>query len=620
MQGSLHCRVVEGGWIEMSIKAPSDNDFTDILERLKFDLHVIQYDKKLKRYKTSAYELQRLSDLCEKYKIELFATEKVIRADARLRFKNKYIERMGKKNHNHLKIPLWTEDPDMQPFEYQKYGIAMGVYLKKMLLGDDMGVGKTVQAIGIVLKAWETYDLQHALIVCPPRLTQQWRKEILLFTKLRRNQVTILGERTCRSGERTHFVSRAHACRDCKYFDACKFDAEAQKSSAADFRALQIKRSKVLICGYQSIRMHCKDFIKNPYYVVIFDEATFLKNRKADVTKCASAYVDSLPAYSVVIPMSGTFIENRIEELYSIMNIANPRVLGGFDNFKTKYLVTDYFGNVTGYRNEKVLKDKLDKMLIRRTVDEVWKDRPPLIETTIECPMGPEQAKVYAEIREGVLESIADKQKERAINMAQIANLIAYLLQVSNTVKSIDPDTEIKQHSAKFEMIKEMIKDEFPRKAKIIIFTHYAKKVLPHLVKEIEGLKMGEVRFIRGGTKDKVQAQIVHDFETKENFRFLICSDAVAYGANFQFANYMINLDLPWNPAKLDQRIRRIYRRGQKKTVTIITLYTPDTFEGHVFQLNEQKRKLFRTFLKESVVGTETSRKELSVKDLIGMI
>jgi SNF2 family DNA or RNA helicase len=396
----------------------------------------------------------------------------------------------------------------------------------------------------------------------------------------------------------------------------CKFDADTQKSSAAEYRELQIKRSRVLITGYEAIRMHSKQFIRNPFSVVIFDEATKLKNHKSGVSKEAAKFIHSLPYGSVVIPMSGTFIENKIEELYSIMDIVDPRVLGGFHNFEAQYLVTDWQGNVVGYRNEKKLKKKLDHMLIRRTVDEVWKDRPPLIESIIECPMGKEQMKVYMDARQAKLKEIEDIQKAKKINMSDIAPLIGYLLQIACTIKAVDPDTKVKKHSSKIDTLCEMVKEEFPRKCKIVIFSHYANNVIPYIVEELEALKMGGVAKIVGGVSDKAQARTIKRFKENDQLRFLVCSDAMAYGANLQFCNYVINFDLPWNPAVLDQRIRRAYRRGQKKTVTVINFIVPGTITEHRHQVIEQKRKLFGMFLKESVVA-QRGKKKVDVKEMI---
>jgi SNF2 family DNA or RNA helicase len=620
MHGSIHCKIIAGGWIQLRIEAPEDDSFTFILNRLKRCLHVLTYDQKYRKYKTSLHEMQRLSDLCEKHEIDLYVTDKVLHGHKRLLYKNKYMKRLRKNKDVDMEVHGWSDDPELQLLPYQKYAVNLGVYIRRFMLGDDMGLGKTPQAIAIMLKAWEEYDFHDGLIVCPTRLKKQWKSEIHKFTTLRRNQVELIGERSCRTGERTHFLKNCHACKGCKFFDACLFDAELYKSSVSEYRTLQIKRAKVLIAGYATVRMHYKDFMKHPYSVVIFDEATKMKNHKAEVSKNTSTFIHSLPPTAVVVPMSGTFIENRIEELYSVMQLVDPKILGGFNNFKTHYLVTDYWGNVVGYRNEKHLKKKLDRVLLRRTVDEVWEDRPPLVETVIECPLGKEQEKIYKDAREGVLTDIADIQKAKSINMANIAPLMHYLLQVATTLKSIDPDTKIKEHSSKFAVLKEMIEDEFPRKAKIVIFSRYSNKVIPYLEQDLKNMGAGKVKKLVGGISEKAQDNIINDFRENDEFRFLICSDALAYGGNFQFANYLVNVDLPWNPAVLDQRIRRVYRRGQKKTVTVINFIVPGTFEEHLYQVLAVKRKLFKTFLKESVTGGQEDMKALSMKELISLI
>ena len=241
----------------------------------------------------------------------------------------------------------------------------------------------------------------------------------------------------------------------------------------------------------------------------------------------------------------------------------------------------------------------------------------------VECPFEKEQDQFYAEAREGVLQDIADLQKAKSVNMANVATLIGYLLQVADTVKSIDPETTIKEHSSKINVLKEMLMEEFPRKAKIVIFSRFSNKVIPYLIKELESLPKeivgGGILSIVGGVSNEAQDKIILKMRTKKYHRILVCSDAMAYGGNLQFANYIVNFDLPWNPAVLDQRIRRVYRRGQKKSVTVFNMIVPGTVEEHLYQVLAHKRKLFTTFLKESLVQDRPEKKHI-LRQLISKI
>jgi SNF2 family DNA or RNA helicase len=282
----------------------------------------------------------------------------------------------------------------------------------------------------------------------------------------------------------------------------------------------------------------------------------------------------------------------------------------------------DSQGKIHGIKHEKELKEKIDGIVLRRTIDEVWKDRPEIIETYIECAMDKKQATFYAQTRDGVLQQLKDLEMQDNINQASIGALITYLLMASCTVKAIDPETDIKQHSSKMETLKEILTEEFPDEAKMVIFSRFSNKVTPHLIQEMEKWGVGPILYAKAGNQ-KLMDSVIEKFKTKEQYRFLVCSDALAYGANFQNANYLVNFDLPWNPAVLDQRIRRIYRRGQHKNVTIMNLIVPGTIEEDLVQTLNEKRALFTKFLKESKTGSNKSNKKsasLSIQEMIKLL
>ena len=113
MQGSIHCKIIEGGWIQLGIESPNDDDFTNILNKLKHFLHVLVYDQKYRKYKTSLHEMQRLSDLCEKYSIDLYVTDKVLHCYKRLSYKIGYIKRLRAEKDVEMDIAKWTKDPEL---------------------------------------------------------------------------------------------------------------------------------------------------------------------------------------------------------------------------------------------------------------------------------------------------------------------------------------------------------------------------------------------------------------------------------------------------------------------------------------------------------------------------
>ena len=141
-------------------------------------------------------------------------------------------------------------------------------------------------------------------------------------------------------------------------------------------------------------------------------------------------------------------------------------------------------------------------------------------------------------------------------------------------------------------------------------------KMIPIIERELTGLKLGKVYTITGKTKNKEIPKIVRKLEKDKASRFLICSDAFSYGANLQFAEYVINFDLPWNPAIVEQRIRRVYRQGQKKHVTVMNLVTTGTVEDRILEVLGTKRELFAKFL-----GTgKIKRSKVGIKSLLKIL
>jgi len=590
----IFCHLDKGGWFIIEL---SGSEFSNVLDKLKREIHVLTYDSKLKRYKAPVREFENLYDFCDKHDIDLRITEQLGKTYRRYAYLQKKIKR-ERKNKN-LALIGWTKDKNKQLRPYQKKPVNAIMVARRFINGDQMGLGKTPESIAVILKAFEYYGHRTALVVCPARLQGQWKDEILKFTTLESDDIDTLQENTtvpCLTGMAEKYHGAKKVCKDCKFFNRCK----DTKANPKKIRSNKIKKSKILICGYETMRICVEDLLKKQFPIIIFDEAAKIKN-KNPTTRAAKKISKAAGSAGIVVALSGTVIENRLEELFTICDVVDDTLLGGFHNFKNRFLVVDYWGKTVGYRNEKELKKRFDKIFMRRTIDMVWKDRPPLVERIVECPMGPEQAKIYTEARLGVLQSLRDAEQARKVNNAMLATLIGYLLMVADTVKSIDPECDLKHHSSKIDMLKEMLRDEIPRNDKVVIFSRFANKVIPYLVEDLKKLKMGDIATITGSNSKKCDG-ILKRFNTDPDLRILVCSDAMAYGANLQVANHVINVDMPWNPAKVDQRIARVYRGGQTSMVIAHNLIVPDTFEEYLYAKLADKRELAAQFIKPSMV------------------
>jgi SNF2 family DNA or RNA helicase len=568
---------------------------------------IIAAEKRKDQYLTFVHHIDKLRKICIESNIRLFFSEKVLEAECR--YKNKINKIRAAKQNTEFSSPLWTDDEMRKVLPYQAQAINACMIAKRYLVGDDMGLGKTIEVIGIICKALEE-GYNRFLIICPNRLKYQWRSEILSFTKLEEEKVVVFDSNrnfVCPLKITDTLNMRNQCCKECDRNEKCRRE---RYDPLVRFRA-QIANKLIAIVNFEIVDRFKDIIIGQRFNGIFVDEASRMKNIKAITTKAIMSIVEEMPSDRIVVPMSGTFIENRIEEIYPSLTLVHKGLLGEYHSFQNNYLVKDYWGNVVGHRNEKCLKNIIKSWIIRRSVDEVWKDRPPLIEITEVCKMTQVQRKIYLDAREGMLAELKDKTKQNKINMADIGALLMYLIQICDSTETVDP--EIKE-SGKLEVLKEKIENDIAQRHKVLIFSFFANKMIPIIIREME--KYGKCLSITGKVKPEKAEEIKKLFTEDKDYKFLICSDSMAYGANLQAARYVINFDLPWNPAKIDQRIRRVYRKGQKHTVTVINLVTQDTIEDLILEKLSFKRKIFETFLGSSLGGKPT----LSTEDMLNIL
>jgi hypothetical protein len=184
----IYCSYIRHNWFAIEWKV----NFHQTLADLKRFLHIFTWNGRQKRHETTIYEFERLYSYCEERGVELNADKKTIDNYQRWRARKKFIKKQRK--NDQLEIALWTDSQDHQLKPYQKIGVNTVMAARRFILADQVGVGKTPQAIGVMLKAWEEYNGDCALLVCPNRIKGQWKKELLAFTKLKEDDITIFGD------------------------------------------------------------------------------------------------------------------------------------------------------------------------------------------------------------------------------------------------------------------------------------------------------------------------------------------------------------------------------------------------------------------------------------------
>ncbi|MCW2889131.1 MAG: SNF2-related protein, partial [Streptosporangiaceae bacterium] len=339
---------------------------------------------------------------------------------------------------------------------------------------------------------------------------------------------------------------------------------------------------------------------------IVCDEAQALKNSS---TRQAKA-VRSIPAASK-LALTGTPVENHLTELWSIMEFANPGLLGPRDRFRERYAVP-----IEAQGDEQAaaaLKRATQPFILRRlkTDKSIITDLPEKQEIKVYCNLTAEQASLYQATVDDMLEQIAaaDDKQRRGLILATMAKL----KQVCNHPAHLLKDgSRLNDRSGKLERLEEICGEILEQGEKALAFTQYAEfgsMLQPYLESRLDR----PVLWLHGGTsKTQRDALVQHFQEDREPSIFLLSLKAAGTGLNLTAANHVIHIDRWWNPAVEDQATDRAFRIGQTKNVQVRKFICVGTLEERIDEMIERKKALA-----ESIVGTgEAWLTELSVAEL----
>jgi len=433
-------------------------------------------------------------------------------------------------------------------FRYQEKGVLFAVKAGRCILADDMGLGKTLQAIVSTEVLRKQFNISTAIIICPTSLKYQWKTEIEKFT-----------------GNKNVNVIEGNILARKKLYSA----------NTADY----------IIVSYQ---MASNDFIclnNMQADVLILDEAQRIKNWK---TKTSVAIKKIKTTYALVL--TGTPVENKIEDLYSLMQIVNPYLLGSLHNFLSRHQVTEEFtGKVIGYKDLNDVGTLLRDVMLRRTKNEVLKDLPTRMDKNLFVPLTQQQADLHKEYADQVAKLVNKWKRMHFLNeedRQKLLMLLNMMRMVSDTTYIIDQETN---YQTKLDELQNILDDilALPDE-KVVIFSQWER--MTRLVAIILKERNIGFEYLHGGIPGKKRGDLYANFTNDKNCKVFLSTDAGGVGLNLQSAAYMINLDIPWNPAVLEQRIGRIYRLGQKKNVSIINLVSQDSIEHRMLDVLKFKK------------------------------
>ena len=436
-------------------------------------------------------------------------------------------------------------------YPYQKEGVRFAVKAGKAIIADEMGLGKTVQAICCAEIYLRQQMVENVLIVCPTSLKYQWKSEIEKWT----GRATVLIE--------------GYATRRLELYQA-----------AAPYK----------IVSYQSLANDIKSLNRLSVDLLIMDEVQRLKNWNTGLAQ-AVRRIDS--HYSVLL--SGTPLENKLDELVSIVQLADPYCLSPLYRFRHEHIVTDPLtGKAIGYKNLSDIRQRLSGTLIRRTKQSVRLQLPGRTDQYLLIPMTQQQSSRHEELRTAVARLVSKWARTKFLSEEERRRMLLMLGQMRMLADStfiIDQNLDTR-HDVKVSEAMNILSDALEGSdTKVVIFSEWERMArLMAMELDARGLSYA---FLHGGVEDRKRNDIIEHFQNDSQCRIFLSTDTGSTGLNLQAAGILINLDLPWNPAVLEQRIGRIYRIGQDEPIQVLNLVSKDSIEERMIDRLRFKRWLF---------------------------
>ncbi|MEY8689119.1 MAG: DEAD/DEAH box helicase, partial [Leptothrix sp. (in: b-proteobacteria)] len=472
------------------------------------------------------------------------------------------LETLVRAQHWDPKLPT-TLQAHLRPYQEEGYQWAMRLAEAGLgaVLADDMGLGKTLQALAVLL---ERAAGGAALVIAPTSLVGNWLAEARRFAPTLNLMAYAEGDET---GNR---------------------DAVVERAGAGD----------VVVVSYQMQQVNGEAFAKRSWHTLVLDEAQAIKNAAA---KRSQAAFDLSAGFRLAL--SGTPIENRLAELWSIMRVCNPGLLGSLAQFNSRFAVPIERDRHRGA--QRTLKRLIAPFILRRLKAEVLDDLPPRTELTLTVKGNESEQAHYEALRRQALRDAQRAMSGDAPGQAQL-NVLAQLTRLRRA--ACDPrlvTPELKQPGAKVLAFTELAAELTANGHKTLVFSQFVDFLA--LLREPLDAAGIAYQYLDGSTPQAERTRRVAAFQAGEGDLFLISLKAGGFGLNLTVADYVVIADPWWNPAAEDQASGRAHRIGQQRPVTVYRLVNQGTLEEKIVALHADKRELA-----DGVLGAETDGSEAS--------
>ena len=455
-----------------------------------------------------------------------------------------------------LKTPLYP---------YQEEGVKFALFKKACLIGDEMGLGKTLQAIALAVMKKEIFGFKRVLVVTLSSLKEQWKREIERFSD--EKAVVVAGPAQKR---------RAIYKGDGQFFAITNYEA--------------VLRDVTVISRFKPD-------------LVILDEAQRIKNFS---TKTADA-VKRLPRKHALV-LTGTPLENKLEDVYSIVQFLDPHLLTPLWQFAADHFMVSRKkkGSIIGYRNLESLHEKLKPLVIRRKKEEVLKDLPDEVVNNYYLDLHQEQRDIHSGYLR-VLLPLINKKFLTPMDLRRIQEILVRMRMVCDSTYLIDRQTHISPKLTELASVIDELVIQSNRK--MVIFSEWTTMTFL-IARHLSEVGVPFVELSGKVPVNKRQA-LIDEFTLNPKCKVFLSTDAGGTGLNLQAADCVVNFELPWNPAKLNQRIGRVSRIGQKsKCINVVNFICKDSIEEKILAGIQLKTDLFKGVFEGGEDVVEFSREK----------
>ena len=458
--------------------------------------------------------------------------------------------------------------------DYQKHGYFWLCFLRDYglngILADEMGLGKTLQTLTALLDSHSQGDAPPSLIICPPSVLSAWEDEIRKFT-------SVLDFRMARYTG----MGRNRLLEDLTHYDA-------------------------ILTTYTIVTKDIGVLSKVVWKYVVLDEAHKIKNSETATAKACKQLV----AHHKVA-LTGTPVENRLSELWSIYDFLMPSYLGSQGSFRFKYEVPIMKRSDRAATED--LKRRIGPFKLRRLKSHVASELPDKIPMERYCELTPEQVKLYRHYASLETQRIQALPTDKVRVDTSTLTAILRLKQICCHPALINHDYDnIEGRSGKLEAFNEILVELSDSGEKALIFSQFTEML--HILKEVMNKKGVKHFYLDGGTPEKERARLKNEFQAGSVPFFLISLRAGGLGMTLTEANCVVHYDRWWNPAVEDQATDRVHRIGQTRAVKVFQIHTVGTIEERIGQLLVTKKDLF-----DSVIEVDDLKKEVSKAELLAL-